>query len=316
MVFEWSTDTAPAGERFAQWREACERHIYALSIERDANAPFSGRIAHRQMKGLDVIDIDCDAHEVHRRSQDISRQPGGSFYVYEQRGGSAWFEQAGRSEVARAGDIVIADPNVPFATGTDSRFDIRIWRIERARLGPMLALPSGELPMVKLAGGGDGERALISGWLDTLLRSYRDLPANSLELAVGTLCSLVANAAGATAEMREQAPIARRRALLQRVMRQVELRAANIELDAGAVAAEFSISLRSLHQLFEMSDTTFHAFLTQARVARASGMLRDPACGLSTTEIGFAAGFGEVSTFYRRFRQQHGVAPGEYRAGS
>jgi len=34
-----------------------------------------------------------------------------------------------------------------------------------------------------------------------------------------------------------------------------------------------------------------------------------------TAEIGFAAGFAELSTFYRRFRQRHGVAPGACRAG-
>ncbi|WP_382328640.1 helix-turn-helix domain-containing protein [Hydrogenophaga sp. UC242_50] len=50
--------------------------------------------------------------------------------------------------------------------------------------------------------------------------------------------------------------------------------------------------------------------------ARAHALLRDPASRhLGTAEIGFAAGFGEVSTFYRRFKQRYGVAPGEFRAG-
>ncbi len=315
MFFEWSTDTAEPAERFEKWREACTQHLYALSPERSGSEPFRGRIARRQLGTLDVTDIHCDGHLVRRRPEDISRQPGDTFYVYVQREGQAWFEQGARSEVAQPGDILIADPNVEFRTGTQGDFDFRLWRIDRARLAPMLALGSGELPMVKLTHQ-SGERELIRSWLDALLRNQQALSAASLDAAVSTLCTLVANAAGATAEMREHGPMARRKALLQQVMRQVELHASDLDMSSVRLAREFSISLRTLHQLFEMSDTTFHEFLTRARLARACVLLRDPASAhLSAMDVGFAAGFSEVSTFYRRFKQHHGVTPGEFRVG-
>jgi AraC-like DNA-binding protein len=106
----------------------------------------------------------------------------------------------------------------------------------------------------------------------------------------------------------------RRAAQLQRVLRLLELRCTDLDLNAEKVANEFAMSLRALHQLFEPSGSTFHEELTEARLRKAHALLGDAAnAQLSTADIGFAAGFRETSTFYRRFRQRFGVTPGEMR---
>lgn len=317
MVTEWSTDSVPAAARFDEWREACCEHVYALTPERQPRQkrqPFKGAIARRHLGALDVTDIVCDGHLVQRREQDIAERPSDTYYIYLQRQGRAWFDQRGQRCVAEAGDIVIADPNLAFSTGTDGAFDFRLWRIERERLRPWLALrPGGELPMLRM-GRESAERELISAWLDGLLRQHERLAPASLDVAVGTLCTLVASAAnGAPGESGRQA---RRRAQLLRVQQWAEQRSADMGLTPQRVARECGLSLRALHGLFAQSGCSFHEFLTQARLARAHAMLLDPASRhLGAAEIGFAAGFGEVSTFYRRFRQRYGVAPGECRAG-
>lgn len=315
MVTEWSTDSVPAAQRFDQWREACCQHVYALTPERTERGPFQGAIARRHLGALDVADIVCDGHLVQRREQDIRERPSDTYYIYLQRQGRAWFDQHGSRCVAEAGDIVIADPNLAFNTGTDEAFDFRLWRIDRARLRPLLALRSGELPMLRI-GREHAERDLIAGWLDGLLRQHARLTPASLDLAVGTLCALVASAVGEAPELREHGKLARRKAQLLRVQRWVEQRSSDMGLTAHQTAAGFGLSLRTLHQLFALSDCSFHEFLTRARLARAHTLLRDPAAqDLGTAEIGFAAGFGEVSTFYRRFKQRYGMTPGEWRAG-
>ncbi|OSZ76059.1 helix-turn-helix transcriptional regulator [Hydrogenophaga sp. IBVHS1] len=129
--------------------------------------------------------------------------------------------------------------------------------------------------------------------------------------------SLVAEVAGAAASAPEPTRLARRRALLQQVMRDVELRCSDMALTPERVAIEFGMSVRALHQLFELSDHSFHEFLTRTRLACAHAMLRDPGSRhVGTAEIGFAVGFRETSTFYRRFRQQYGDAPGAVRSAA
>lgn len=313
MVMEWSTQSAPPAQRFDLWREACSQHVYALTPQRRTREPFQGTIVRRQLGSLDVTDIVCDGHLVQRREQDIGDSPSDTYYVYLQRRGQAWFEQQGQRCVAEPGDIVIADPNIAFSTGTDGTFDFRLWRMNRAGLEPLLALRPGELPMRRL-GHDQAARALIANWLDALLHHQAGLSPQALELACRTLYALVADAVGASAGQREPARLARRRALLQRVMCQTELRSSDMALTPERVARECGLSLRSLHQLFELSEHSFHEFLTRTRLARAHAMLRDPSARhVGTAEIGFAVGFRETSTFYRRFRQRYGDAPGAFR---
>jgi AraC-like DNA-binding protein len=107
---------------------------------------------------------------------------------------------------------------------------------------------------------------------------------------------------------------ARRRALLHQVQRHVAQRAAEPDLTPATVAAAFGVSVRSLHALFATTDCSFQQFLTRIRLEHAHDLLRDPqAHHLDTASIGFTAGFGEVSTFYRRFKQRYGVTPGACR---
>jgi AraC-like DNA-binding protein len=316
MVVKWSTEDLLPARRFEAWREACCQQVYALTPERRERHPFSGSLLRHLAGPLDVVDVHCDGHVVQRRPQDINEHPSDTCYIYRQLQGRASFEQRGRSPVAEAGDIVIADPNVAFTTAADDSFHFRLWRLDRSRIQPMLALRSGDLPMVKVERD-NGEAALIGSWLDALLDNYAGMSGSGLDLAVGTLCALVANTAGLAPEMRERGRSSRRAAQLQRVTRLIELRCGDPGLSADKVAAEFAISPRTLHQLFEPSGTSFHEELTRLRLAKAHDLLRDLANGhASTAEIGFAAGFNEVSTFYRRFKQRYGTTPGEFRAGS
>ena len=74
-------------------------------------------------------------------------------------------------------------------------------------------------------------------------------------------------AAGLATEMRDRGRDSRRAAQLQRVLRLLELRCADPDLNAEKVAGEFAMSVRALHQLFEPSGRTFHEQLTEARCA-------------------------------------------------
>lgn len=315
MVMQWSTESVPAATRFDEWHAACSEHVYALTAQHQTHQPFHGAIERHHLGALDVTDIACDGHLVQRREQDIDADPGDTYYIYLQRRGRAWFEQRGHRWVAEAGDIVIGDPNLPFSTGVEDRFDFRLWRIQREHLRPLLALSSGELPMLRI-GHEHAERHLITGWLDGLLNHHTDLMPHNLDLAVSTLCALLASSAGAAPEWREHGQQARRHALLLRVKQWVEQRAGDMGLKPQHAASAFGLSLRTLHQLFALSDCSFQTFLTRARLARAHRLLRDPAAShLGTVDIGFAAGFGEVSTFYRRFKHHYGMTPGEWREG-
>lgn len=314
MLVEWSTQSAAPSRRFEAWREACCQHVYALTPQRQEREPFDGRILRHCLGPLDVADIQCHGHLVRRREEDIRNRPSDTYYVYIQGQGEAWFEQRGKRQVVAPGDIVIADPNVAFDTGAQQAFNFRLWRLQRARLAPLLAQRNEALPMIRLART-DGDGALIRGWLDAVLGSHASLSATGLDMAFGTLSALVAHVVGLAPEMHAQGREARRAARMERCLRLIELRADDPALNAATLAAELAMSPRALHLLFEGTGRTFQETLVQLRLEKANVMLRSAASArMSTTEIGMAAGFRDVSTFYRRFRSRYGVAPGEVRA--
>ncbi len=149
MTVVWQSDVVAERNQFASWREAVCQHVYAMTPERENRRDFRGKILARRFGGLDVIELECEGHLVARRREDIARMTSDTYYIYCQLADSAWFSQSGREFVTEPGDIVIADPNIPFLTSTLGSFNFRIWRMPRRMLDPLRA-NSGQLVMTCL----------------------------------------------------------------------------------------------------------------------------------------------------------------------
>jgi AraC family transcriptional activator of tynA and feaB len=77
------------------------------------------------------------------------------------------------------------------------------------------------------------------------------------------------------------------------------------------------MSVRKLHMLFGASGRTFGEWLLDKRLEEARRLLAGPAtAGRPIADIALAAGFGDLSSFYRAFRARWGATPGEFRAGA
>ncbi len=80
------------------------------------------------------------------------------------------------------------------------------------------------------------------------------------------------------------------------------------------VAREASMSKFHFCRVFHREmGVSFKQYLQELRVRRAQALLADP--NLSVTEVAYAAGFNDLSTFDKVFRKIAGVAPRAYRRG-
>ena len=77
-------------------------------------------------------------------------------------------------------------------------------------------------------------------------------------------------------------------------------------LSVGDVALNEHVTPRYVHKLFEVEGTTFSGYvLGELFEARTHQMLSDTRCsGMTITAIAFAAGFGDLSYFYRTFHRR------------
>ena len=88
-------------------------------------------------------------------------------------------------------------------------------------------------------------------------------------------------------------------------------------LTLGAVAARQGVSPRYVGMLFEPEDITFSGFLLSERLALAHRMLCDPRYGgHAVAQIGYEAGFADLSYFNRCFRKRYGQTPSDVRAAA
>lgn len=315
MDSTWCSEAIAERDQFASWRDACCRHVYAVTPERPSHGPFRGRIEARRFGELDVVALSCEGHRVSRTREDIARRATDTYYLYCQGADSAWFHQRDCDLVVHQGDIVIADPNIPFSTGAATDFDFRIWRVPRRAMDPLIAT-SGALPMTALSHR-DGVGALVSSYLTALAGQLGRIDRGAEDAIVQNVVRLVALAIGMAPGMQDAGREAVRSAKLLRVLQYIDRHLAEPDLTPGRAAAATGMSLRQLHQLFEPKGTSFARWVQRRRLEEIHALLAGPAGrGRSTTEIAFAWGFNDLSTFYRAFRGAYGMHPGDVRGAA
>jgi AraC-like DNA-binding protein len=313
-MHSWRSEAVSEREQFDSWREACCQHVYAITPEREQRGGFRGALKTRRLAGLDVVELQCEGHRVLRRGEDIARAESDTYYLYSQIGEAAWFLQEGRHVLALRGDIVLADPNLPFSTGASGDFDFRIWRLPRRALDAYLA-HQGRLPMIHLRQG-TPECALMAGCLDALAGVADGIDPRITAPVADNLLRLVAIAAGIAPELHDGGRAALRDAELRRVTDYAAFHLAEPALSPQLVADRLGMSVRKLHMLFEPTGTSFGKWLLQRRIAEARLLLANPALSArGILDIALAVGFNDLSTFHRAFRAEVGSTPGEFRVG-
>jgi AraC-like DNA-binding protein len=313
MTVVWQSDVVVERNQFASWREAVCQHVYAMTPERENRRDFRGKILARRFGGMDVIELECEGHLVARRREDIARMTSDTYYIYCQLADSAWFRQSGREFVTQPGDIVIADPNIPFLTSTLGSFNFRIWRMPRRMLDPLRA-NSGQLVMTCLRRE-DPIASVLSSYLGALATQTGRMDEIAEECIADNVSRLVAVALGIATEIQGHGREALRNARLARVLRYIDCHLAESDLTTpAAVAVRLGMSVRALHLLFELKGVSVGQWVKQRRLEEIKSLLANPsAADRSIADIAFAWGFDDLSTFYRAFQSAYGVRPGDIR---
>jgi AraC-like DNA-binding protein len=85
----------------------------------------------------------------------------------------------------------------------------------------------------------------------------------------------------------------------------------------AALARESHWSVRTVQAAFAAEGLSFSDWLTRERLELARAMLTDPAWETrGVAHVAYAAGFTDLSTFFRAFRRRFGMTPGSVRPGS
>ena len=173
-------------------------------------------------------------------------------------------------------------------------------------------LPARGRPVAVLLSGRSGVEALAASYLDALTRNWDNIPETAMGAVTDTLARLIGIACGAAAGAQ---PDAVRASWLVEAKRYIDRHLVDPDLSPARAAAALGISVRAVHLLFEPTGTSFarHVLHRRLEECRAT-LLRDAT--RPVTDIAFAWGFNNLSSFYRAFHAAFAMSPGDLRAAS
>jgi AraC-like DNA-binding protein len=308
MRLEFSTDDLPERDRFPIWADAMHG---AMGVRRlplpDLAGPFRARVSARSIGSLVNLKADTDAHRVSRQTPDIARHTWNTYWIYREAGPGTRSNYGGHDVVTRTGDLMILDSDVPLESYATERFRYESWLIPKSMLGPYL--PSGRRPLLTRLSDRTGLGGLAAGYLEAVTRHSDSLPGATIEPVLDTLVRLIGIACGGAAMESTHAVHAGR---LVAAKRYIQRHLADPDLSPATVAAALGISIRTLHEAFEPTGTSFTRYVQRRRLEECrTAVLAHP--GRPIMDIAFAWGFSSMSSFYRAFQAAFGIAPRDLR---
>ena len=293
----FSTRLVPAERRCGYWRDLVAETFPGMTVKAE-----EGIRAELSRWPLGRVGMAVARSERAR----VERVPGASgernIVLHLQRRGRVALTQRGRTVVAPAGSVAIADDSEPYAIDISDRNECFVLHIPVTTLGEAdqerdwrAVMLNGEDANVALF------RRMIEGlWAEADRHDMIDAGFDSV------LLSMVRVACGgsSTSDCGTKADCRPVAFALQRMCDPM--------LNTAAIADGTGMSERGVQKAFlrEVGQTPM-AFVVDRRLARAAELLAR-ADGRSVTEIAFGVGFNDSASFSRSFRRRYQVVPSQW----
>jgi len=245
-------------------------------------------------------------------SRHISYANRDEILVCQQVAGLATLEQDGRGLTLREGDIVLIDPQLPYAGKFQCPSEMLVLKVPRraleARLGVMRDM------VARHVSPRDSENGLISALLGTLPMHAGELDPTVQEMVKGQVLDLLAVSLSKAMQRQKPRVSCARSLALMKVRAAVETYLSDPALDAEAVAAAAGISVRYANAVLGQDGTSITSLIRTRRLERCRRALEDPSqAQRKVSEIAYGWGFSDMTHFGRRFKAVYGMLPSEYR---
>ncbi|GHF30424.1 helix-turn-helix domain-containing protein [Streptomyces griseoluteus] len=308
-------DGLPAADRFSFWWEAVARSVVPVHASSEDAPSFWAEMTSVDLRGIQISRVRCLSFEARRTPRLIRRADLGLLQLSLTLQGRSGIEQEDRQASLAPTDMVLYDTSVPFRAWTlpEVTADGIVVQFPREALplsaGAVRCLTARRLP------GRSGIGALLA---TTVRQALRQAPALTRADA-GRLSGIVVDLAAAVLAHElesgpETMPSCTGETMLLRVRDFILRHLTDPELSPATIAAAHSMSVRSLHRLFEAEGATVSAWIRERRLEHCRRDLTDPLRGRQPVRAVAARwGFTDPASFSRAFRGAYGLSPQEYR---
>lgn len=301
----WSTDTVKPSEGFSLWHDVVCQTVLNVATEARPDS-FRARISGQSFGPLRFATFESTGHEIVRSRTHLARAPADNYLISLQRHGRSLISQGEQCFVLEPGEIAILDGQRPFRITFPGPVGRAIAVVPRQTL-------DARAPWLRDAAVRKIEA--LSPFADLTRRHLMQLAASECleeseaNLLTDNLCNLLALASAREAPSRPELQV---ETLLGFCRQQLS----NPELSPQLVAAQFGVSVRTVHLRFEKVGQSFGRWVLENRLECCRKALRDPhQLGSGISEIAYRWGFNDLSYFTKSFRARFGMSPREWRKG-
>ncbi|MFD4442708.1 helix-turn-helix domain-containing protein [Nocardia sp. NPDC058519] len=301
---------AGSSESFAEWESLLSESYVPLMVDPCDDGAFHGRIERTSQPGFDLSTISAGAQRIRRTTRGIAKTEGEFLLVSILTEGSGLLHQDGRVALVRPGDMVFYDTSRPYHWDLGAPWaqvvvqtPLEVLR-QQLGSGSNTPLPTAVTVTADSAGG------VVAGFFRDLARIQESAPGHATVLAdsgVKLLASAVRLASGDIPSGEPAEALSR-----EQVLAFMRTRCADPSLTIDDIARACLVSRRTLYRLFGDVEDGLSAVLRRMRVECARTLLaRYP--GRATATVALASGFASERHFFRAFRMETGMTPGEFR---
>ncbi|MGW2251736.1 AraC-like ligand-binding domain-containing protein [Kitasatospora sp. NPDC001660] len=314
MPASLSTARLSASDRAESWHEAVSHAFVPMAVDLLEEVPSPGTITGHQLGPVRILRVQAGPQVVTRTRRMIADDDPPSLILSLQERGTALKEQDGRESVIRPGEFSITDTSRVFRKKIEEGFVFTSFHFPRAELD----VPERDLRALTATpfSGTEGSAALVATYLSRMAREAQVLDEavgrRAASTALDLLALLVDDRSGRS---RQQAP--RNAASLERVKDHILRNLRDPDLCPSTIAEANFISVRFLHKLFHLENTTVSSWIRAQRLERCSrDLLRPVAAELGIAGIARRWGFANSSHFSRAFRAAYGMPPRDWQISS
>ena len=306
-MLHFTTEAFGPAEKKAAWHDVYGRTIAKIDLDPPADREFMIEAALRDLPGLGLASMASTELRFHKTKRLIDNDDVILTIIDSGHSTGCQLDREARIE---AGDAVLS-ANAEVGTGLSYGRRV-MFRVPYKAIAPAVA--DLDAKFLRRIPRETAALRMLRRYFDVM--QDMDLATPHLQrLAVTHVYDLMALTLGATRDAAHAADRGARAARLRAMKDDIARNMEEGEISVAAIAARHRVSPRYLRKLFESEGVTFSEYVLDLRLALAHRLLSDPQrASEKIASVAFAAGFGDVSYFYRAFRRRYDLLPSDVRA--
>ena len=299
----FATAGVPSELQVELWEQHNAEALVALSCRPPEPTMFDAAELNVRLEQVDLARVRGTRHVVERSAHLVKTRPADAIAVYATLRGEAVFEQDGRRQLLRPGQLLVCDADRPFLRGFGNGLEELAVKVRRSAFFVLTGLPSIRTPIVLDVGPRqDLHGRALTRLVGRAVRAEDPVPAD--EAAILELVSVIATGG------RIGLPVAHRAA----ARAFIEENLADPTLSAADVATAIGISERHLSRIFAAAGTSVPRYILSRRLDSAYAMLTGTGTEqVRAADVAARCGFTSTAYFSHTFRNRFGVTTREVR---